>query len=132
MLIIAQSRELGAFLEALLSDTMPVCVAHTGHQAMVFAREHPPRLVVIALPLALPSAEATIHGLRIEHGSALPVVAITSAGREHLAAGLGARGIVTAPLDSAELLAMVADACEATAERQARLLPPPCGAVSER
>ncbi len=107
-LVIATSSTLQSLLsEFLANHRWLVRAAGGGHQAIQLARDNPPDAVIMALPLRLPSAEATIQALRIEHGTTLPLVALTAPASRILAEGLDPCAVVEVSPDNEHFLAAV-------------------------
>jgi DNA-binding response OmpR family regulator len=104
VLVIAEPLGLRLQLRDLLrTNQRQVSAAASGHQAMLLAQQQAPDMVVASLPLHVLSAASTVQALRMEYGSALPVLALTPPGRQTLASELQASQVLELPFDAQQL-----------------------------
>ncbi|MFI5266826.1 MAG: response regulator [Chloroflexota bacterium] len=100
ILVVEDDRPTRELLAAILTEEgLPFHVTCTGHEAMEYAREHPPSMVVLDMHLPNLRGEAVATALRIELGQALPILAMSASNEWATAGRIGAYGYVPKPFE---------------------------------
>jgi|GEM_PF-712285 DNA-binding response OmpR family regulator len=110
VLVVEDDRATRELLAAVLeAEHLAYHMASNGHEALAYARQWPPAMLVLDLHLPSVSGESVGAAFRIEYGSAFPILAM-SASYEHAAAErIGAFDYLQKPFDLDALVAKVRD-----------------------
>lgn len=109
VLIVDDDAQLQRTMQWLLEDEgLKVETASNGEEALAMVREHRPALVILDLNLPTLDGEGVMEGLRVIHGTTIPVIVVSSDGLiDQRARGMGASSWLSKPFEIDELVAAV-------------------------
>jgi DNA-binding response OmpR family regulator len=108
VLVVEDDRPTRSLLAAILTEErLPFHLTSTGHEAMQYAREHRPWMVVLDMHLPNLQGEAVATALRIEFGQALPILAMSASNEMRAAEKLGAFCYLQKPFEVDDFVAQV-------------------------
>lgn len=100
ILVVEDDRATRELLAAILTEEhLAFHVTSTGHEAMEYAREHRPSVVVLDMHLPNLQGEAVATALKIELGQALPILAMSASNEWATARRMGAFAYLPKPFE---------------------------------
>jgi DNA-binding response OmpR family regulator len=108
ILVVEDDRPTRELLAAILAEEgLPFHAASTGHEAMEYAHDHPPSMVVLDMHLPNLQGEALATALKIELGQALPILAMSASNEWAAASRIGAFGYLPKPFEVDDFISQV-------------------------
>jgi DNA-binding response OmpR family regulator len=110
ILIVEDDRPTRELLAAILTEeAMSFHLTSSGHEAMDFALDHQPSLVVLDMHLPSVQGEAIATALRIQCGQSLPILVMSASNEQAAATRMGAFGYLQKPFEIEDFVAKVRD-----------------------
>lgn len=108
VLVVEDDRSTRELLAAILTEeALPFHLSSNGHEALEFARDHPPSMVVLDVHLPNLQGEAVATALKIEFGQGLPILAMSATDERRTSERWGAFGYLGKPFDVDDFVASV-------------------------